>query len=68
MVDFAQLIKELTYSESPIGFKPFPQDDPKQRKPDITLIRKKSGWQSKVKLKEGMKRLIEYFKGRIGLY
>ena len=67
IIDFAQIIKELTDSKSPIVFKPLPQDDPKQRKPDITLARGKLGWQPKVNLKEGLKRMIEYFRGRIGL-
>ena len=47
---------------SKIVFKSLPDDDPKQRQPDITLAKEKLGWQPTVELEEGLKRMIEYFK------
>ena len=52
---------ELTGSRSKLAFQPIPQDDPKQRRPDITLAKEKLGWQPNVPLREGLKRTIEYF-------
>jgi len=65
IIDFAQLIKELTNSKSPIVFKPIPQDDPKQRKPDITKVKTTLKWQPKVGLNEGLKKTIGWFKEKI---
>ena len=44
-----------------------PEDDPKQRQPDISLARKELGWMPKVNLDEGLKRTIEYFKKEMKL-
>jgi len=52
----------LTGSESKIVFKPLPEDDPKQRKPDITLAKDALGWQPEVILEEGLKNTIGYFR------
>lgn len=57
----AEEIIKLTKSKSKIVYKPLPQDDPKQRKPDITQA-KKLGWTPEVQLIEGLKKTIEYFK------
>ena len=57
----AQKIIELTGSKSKIIYKDLPQDDPKQRSPDIRLARRKLGWEPKIKLEEGLKKTIEYF-------
>jgi len=65
IIDFAQIIKELTNSKSPIVFKPIPQDDPKQRKPDITKVKTTLKWQPKVGLNEGLKKTIGWFKEKI---
>ena len=62
MLELANLVKELTGSNSKIVYRPLPGDDPKQRRPDISLAKKKFGWQPKVQLKEGLKKTIEYFK------
>jgi len=51
----------MTGSKSEIIFKPLPQDDPKQRKPDITLVKKELGWEPKIKLDEGLIKTVEYF-------
>jgi dTDP-glucose 4,6-dehydratase len=45
--------------------KPLPADDPRQRKPDISLARKLLGWEPKVGREEGLRRTIEYFKGQV---
>jgi UDP-glucuronate decarboxylase len=57
----AEMTIELTGSRSKLAFQPIPQDDPKQRRPDITLAKEKLGWQPNVPLREGLKRTIEYF-------
>ncbi|MCX7715840.1 MAG: SDR family oxidoreductase [Endomicrobia bacterium] len=62
IIDFAKLIKKLIGSKSKIVFKPLPEDDPHQRKPDITKAKKLLGWQPKVSLEEGIKLTIEYFR------
>ena len=62
IIDFAYLIKKLTKSKSKIVFKPLPQDDPKQRRPDITKAKRLLNWEPKVPLETGLKLTIEYFK------
>jgi UDP-glucuronate decarboxylase len=61
----AELVIELTGSKSKLVRKPLPQDDPKQRKPDIAQARKVLKWEPKVKLREGLKQSIPYFEGLI---
>ena len=65
MLEFAREIIRATSSRSRIAFKPLPQDDPKQRRPDITKARKLLGWEPKVPLDEGLVKTIEYFKGKV---
>lgn len=60
--EIAELVIRLTGSSSKIVYKPLPKDDPVRRKPDISLAHKKLGWQPKVKLEEGLPRVIEYFR------
>ena len=62
---FAKAIIRATHSSSTIAFKPLPQDDPKQRQPNITRARKLLGWEPKVQLAEGLRRTIEYFRSRV---
>ncbi len=62
VLQFAQLIKELTGSSSPIEFHPLPVDDPKVRQPDITKARVYLGWEPKVPLREGLAKTIQYFR------
>ena len=62
VLEFARRIRELTGTRSEIVFKPLPVDDPKVRQPDITKAKEKLGWEPKVKLEEGLKRTIEYFR------
>ncbi len=61
MNELASLIINLTNSKSRIVYKPLPTDDPKRRKPDISLAKEKLNWQPTVDLEEGLKRTIEYF-------
>jgi len=63
--DLAERIVDLTGSRSPIVYKPLPQDDPKQRQPDISLAKEKLGWAPQTDLEEGLKRTIEYFDAQI---
>jgi len=61
ILELAQKVIDMTGSKSEIIFKPLPNDDPKQRKPDITLAKKELGWEPKIKLNEGLKKTVEYF-------
>lgn len=61
ILEAAQKVIELTGSRSKIVFRPLPQDDPMQRKPDITLAKEKLGWEPKISLEEGLKKTIAYF-------
>lgn len=62
MLELAEMVLRLTGSTSRLIFMPLPQDDPKQRQPDITLAREKLGWQPKVALEDGLKETIAYFR------
>lgn len=62
--ELAHKIIDLTGSKSKIVFKPLPEDDPKQRKPDITLALNTIGYNPGVKLDDGLKKTIEYFKNK----
>jgi UDP-glucuronate decarboxylase len=60
--ELAELTLELTGSSSKLEYRPAPEDDPKQRRPDIALAGQKLGWKPKVELREGLGRTIEYFR------
>jgi len=62
ILDFAEKIKELTGKDLKIEFKPSLQDDPKQRKPDISLAKKKLNWKPKISLNEGLIKTIDFFR------
>lgn len=63
MLELANKVIELTESKSNIVFRPLPGDDPKQRRPDISLAKEKlNGWEPKIQLEEGLLKTIEYFK------
>ncbi len=59
--ELAEHVIELTGSKSNIVFRPLPQDDPRQRQPDISKARQVLGWEPKVPLREGLKKTIAYF-------
>jgi len=65
ILEFAERIRALTGSATPIVFKPLPQDDPKQRCPDIRKARRLLHWEPKVKLEEGLSRTLEYFQQQV---
>ena len=62
LLELAKTIKEITSSRSKIVFKPLPADDPKVRRPDITIARKKLRWEPEIKLRNGLLKTISYFK------
>jgi dTDP-glucose 4,6-dehydratase len=63
--EFAEEIIRLTGSRSKISYRPLPQDDPKQRRPDISKARKILGWEPKVSRSEGLRCTLEYFKAKL---
>jgi dTDP-glucose 4,6-dehydratase len=63
--EFAERVKALTATKSPIVFEPLPQDDPKRRCPDITKARELLGWKPKVGLDEGLRLTLEYFQKQL---
>ena len=65
MKELATKIITLTNSKSKIVYRPLPQDDPKRRKPDITLAKEKLNWEPKISVDEGLKRTIEDFDKRL---
>lgn len=62
LLQFAEEVIALTGSKSKIVFEPLPQDDPKQRQPNITKAKEILGWQPTVDRSEGLRRTLEYFK------
>ncbi len=62
MLELAQQVIEITGSKSQLKFMPLPQDDPKQRQPDITKAKAELGWEPKVQLQQGLEKTISYFK------
>ena len=65
VLDFAKEIIRVTASRSRIAFEALPQDDPKQRQPDISRARKLLRWEPQVHLDEGLKHTIRYFRSRV---
>jgi dTDP-glucose 4,6-dehydratase len=65
VLEFARQIIQATRSRSKVVFKPLPQDDPKQRQPDISRARRLLKWEPKVPLKEGLNKTIDFFRGKV---
>jgi UDP-glucuronate decarboxylase len=61
ILELAETVIRITNSKSKIVFRELPQDDPKQRRPDIELAKKKLAWEPEIQLEEGLKKSIEYF-------
>jgi UDP-glucuronate decarboxylase len=61
MIELAEAIRDITGSRSPLVHLPLPQDDPRQRQPDISLAKSVLGWEPKVPLRDGLKPTIAYF-------
>ncbi|MBA65337.1 MAG: NAD-dependent dehydratase [Candidatus Marinimicrobia bacterium] len=59
--ELAEIIIDTTNSSSKIIYKPLPQDDPKQRRPDISLAKEKINWSPKIQLKTGIEKTVKYF-------
>ena len=62
-----ETLRQLPESKSQLVYRPIPSDDPKRRKPDITLAKELLGWEPNVPLQEGLKRTIKYFRGFHGV-
>jgi len=67
ILEFAERIRRLTGSRSELSFEALPEDDPRQRQPDITKARTLLGWEPRVPLDEGLVKTVEYFKGLFAL-
>jgi len=67
VLQFAQAVRALIPGAKDIEFRDLPVDDPKVRRPDITLAKKLLGWEPRVTLEEGLKKTIPYFKEKMGL-
>jgi dTDP-glucose 4,6-dehydratase len=65
ILEFAERVKKLVGSTTPIVFHPLPQDDPKQRCPDISKAKRLLNWEPKIDLEEGLQRTYEYFKAQL---
>ena len=61
----ADVVLEETGSDSPIESLPLPEDDPKVRRPDITVAREVLGWEPKIELREGIRRTIPFFRAHV---
>lgn len=66
MLELAEKVLHFTRSTSKLVFLPLPQDDPRQRQPDISRTRAKLDWSPKVELDEGLQKTIAYFKNIVG--
>jgi dTDP-glucose 4,6-dehydratase len=64
--EIAEMIIRMTGSKSTLVYRPLPKDDPKQRKPDITLARTLLGWEPTVALEQGLVTTLDYFKTKVG--
>jgi dTDP-glucose 4,6-dehydratase len=67
ILQLAELVKDVTGSDSEITFEPLPVDDPARRRPDISLARAALGWEPTVELRDGLTRTAEYFRDRLSL-
>jgi len=65
ILECAQMVLKVTGSKSKIRYEPLPQDDPKQRQPDITKARQLLGWEPKVDLETGLRLSLDYFKAAV---
>jgi UDP-glucuronate decarboxylase len=65
MIELAEKVISLVGGASKLVFAPLPEDDPKQRRPDISLAKKTLGWEPKVSLEDGLKETIKYFRALI---
>jgi dTDP-glucose 4,6-dehydratase len=66
VLEFAEAVRAAAGGGGRIVFRPMPQDDPKQRQPDISRARERLGWEPKVSLQEGLRETIDYFRAVVG--
>jgi dTDP-glucose 4,6-dehydratase len=66
LLELAERILRLAGSKSEIAFRPLPEDDPRVRQPDITRARTQLGWEPRVDVEEGLRRTIDWYRGRLG--
>jgi dTDP-glucose 4,6-dehydratase len=64
VADFARLVLRVTGSDSPVEHLPLPVDDPTRRCPDITRARQVLGWQPQIRVEDGVRRTVEWFRSR----
>jgi nucleoside-diphosphate-sugar epimerase len=67
IIELAELVRQLVPDAPEITYEPLPPDDPKQRRPDISLAKERLGWEPKVPLAEGLKKTIEWYKTELAL-
>jgi dTDP-glucose 4,6-dehydratase len=65
ILECAHMVLKVTGSKSPIIYEPLPQDDPRQRRPDISKARQLLGWEPKIALEQGLRLSMEYFQHAI---
>jgi dTDP-glucose 4,6-dehydratase len=65
ILEFAEMVKRALDMDAPLEFKPLPQDDPRQRRPDITRARQILGWEPQINLEEGLAHTTEYFNNKL---
>jgi UDP-glucuronate decarboxylase len=65
MLELAEKVIKKIGGKSKIVFRPLPSDDPKMRRPDISVAKRELGWEPKVSLDEGLDNIIEYFRGKV---
>jgi len=66
ILECAQKVLEVTGSKSKIKYEPLPQDDPKQRRPDISKAKRLLGWEPRIDLETGLRMSLEYFRAAVG--
>jgi nucleoside-diphosphate-sugar epimerase len=67
MLELAHLVLEITGSSSDLVFEPLPENDPLQRRPDLTAARRDLGWSPTTQLRDGLEQTVPYFRSAIGL-
>ncbi|MDG4656621.1 GDP-mannose 4,6-dehydratase [Ectobacillus antri] len=67
IIDVAHLVKELTHSQSKVTFHPLPEDDPKQRRPDINKAKQLLGWEPQITLEQGLQLTIASYKQKLSI-
>ena len=65
VLECARLVLQVTESKSVVRFEPLPQDDPRQRRPDITKARTLLGWEPKIDLLTGLQLSLDYFRAAV---